>query len=333
MLREITEPVDLCRPDGRLNPAAVGWTRTPLHRPNLPTGPIGGWGRNKRWEYWGLVTPTHVVGLTISSLDYAGVEAVYVLDRATGEEIVEEVTVPLARGVELTDRAGTGRSRVRSGALTLLFEETAAGTRLQAETADLTLDAVAARPVGHESMGVVVPWGDRRFQYTVKDVARPLAGSLVVREVPVAIPESGSWAVLDHGRGRWPYAMTWNWAAGSGRVDGQVRGIQLGGKWTAGTGSTENALLDGTRLHKLHDEIAWDYDRSDWLRPWRMHSDRCDVTFTPFHERAARTNLIVVGSETHQCFGHFSGWATTDDGRRLSLDGLTGWAEEARNRW
>ena len=32
---EITEPVDLCLPDGRLNPAAVGWTRRPLHRANL----------------------------------------------------------------------------------------------------------------------------------------------------------------------------------------------------------------------------------------------------------------------------------------------------------
>ncbi|MEV5398578.1 hypothetical protein AB0N26_20700 [Streptomyces cellulosae] len=33
--REITSPVDLCLPDGRLNPAAVGWTRRPLHRANL----------------------------------------------------------------------------------------------------------------------------------------------------------------------------------------------------------------------------------------------------------------------------------------------------------
>ena len=333
MLREITEPVDLCRPDGRLDPAAGGWTRTPLHRTDLPTGPVGGWGRNKRWEYWGLVTPTHVVGLTISSLDYAGVEALYVLDRATGQESVEEATVPLARGVELTARAGTGRSRFRSRSLSLLFEETGAGTLLRAETAGIALEVVAARPEGHESMGVVVPWSDRRFQYTVKDVARPLSGSLTVDGVTHDGPEDGSWAVLDHGRGRWPYSMTWNWAAGSGLVDGEVRGIQLGGRWTAGTGSTENALLDGTRLHKLHDEVVWDYDRDDWLRPWRMQGERCDVTFIPFHERAARTELLLVGSETHQCFGRFAGWATTDDGRRLALDGLTGWAEEARNRW
>ena len=66
--REITGPVDLCLPDGRVDRDAVGWSRRPLHRPNLR-----GWGRTKRWEYWGVVTPTHVVGLTVSSIDYASI--------------------------------------------------------------------------------------------------------------------------------------------------------------------------------------------------------------------------------------------------------------------
>jgi len=40
---ELTAPVDLC--DGaRLNPAARGWSRRPLHRANLSAR----WGRNKR---------------------------------------------------------------------------------------------------------------------------------------------------------------------------------------------------------------------------------------------------------------------------------------------
>ncbi|WP_017836529.1 hypothetical protein [Dietzia sp. UCD-THP] len=45
--REVTRPTDLAR-GRRLEPAAVGWTRTPLHRTA-----ISGWGRTKRWEYWG----------------------------------------------------------------------------------------------------------------------------------------------------------------------------------------------------------------------------------------------------------------------------------------
>jgi hypothetical protein len=325
VLPEITTPVDLCDARGRLDRSSVGWTRTPLHRPNLR-----GWGRTKRWEYWGLVTDTHVVGLTISSLDYAGVEAVYVLDRATGHEHVHEATVPLARGVELAARCGTGRSRVTAGGLSIELADDERGTHLHASAPGVALDALAGRPVGHESLGVVVPWSDRLFQYTVKDVARPLTGSLTVDGTAY---DATGWAVLDHGRGRWPYALTWNWAAGSGLVDREVRGLQLGAKWTEGTGSTENAILVDTRLHKLHDEVVWDYDRSDWLRPWRIGGDRLDVTFTPFHERVARTDLLLVASETHQCFGEFTGWAIDDTGSRVGLDGLVGWAEEARNRW
>ena len=79
--REITEPVELCRPDGRLNPDSVGWSRHPLHGTSLR-----GWGRSKRWEYWGLVTPAYILGITVSSLDYAGVHSVYLLDRASGSE-------------------------------------------------------------------------------------------------------------------------------------------------------------------------------------------------------------------------------------------------------
>ena len=325
MLPEITTETDLCDARGRLNRAGVGWSRTPLHRPNLR-----GWGRTKRWEYWGLVTESHVVGLTISSLDYAGVEAVYVLDRSTGQESVHEATVPLARGVELAPRSGVGSSRVSAGDLRLEFVDAVDGTRLRVSAPEVELDVFAARPPGHESLGVVVPWSDRLFQYTVKDVARPLSGSLTVRGTAY---DASGWAVLDHGRGRWPYSLTWNWAAGSGSVDGEVRGLQLGGRWTAGTGSTENALLVGGRLHKLHDEVAWVYDAHDWLRPWRIHGDRLDVQFTPFHERAARTNLLVVASEAHQCFGHFTGWAADDAGEQVSVDGLVGWAEEVRNRW
>lgn len=33
--RELTDPVTLCLPNGRLNLAAVGWSRNPLHRCNL----------------------------------------------------------------------------------------------------------------------------------------------------------------------------------------------------------------------------------------------------------------------------------------------------------
>lgn len=336
--REITAPVALCLPDGRLNRAAVGWTRHPLHRTDLR-----GWGRTKRWEYWGLMTPEHVVGVTVSSLDYAAVHQVWLLDRRRGTVIDEGAVVPLGRGTLLPASLGGGAARARARGLAIDLEDAVTptgagdpGTRIRVRTARVEVDVVAAAPRGHEALGVVVPWSDRRFQYTVKDLARPLAGTITVDGERSEVPAGEAWGVLDHGRGRWPYSMTWNWGAGSGRVDGHVVGVQVGGRWTDGTGSTENALLLDGRLHKNRDDLVWEYDRSDWLTPWHVHDRgraRVDLTFTPFHERVARTNLLVLEGETHQCFGTWTGWMTTDTGEHVMVDGVEGWAEEARNRW
>ena len=326
--REITDPVDLCRPDGRLNPDAVGWSRHPVHATELR-----GWGRSKRWEYWGLVTPAYVLGITVSSLDYAGVHSVYLLDRATGIENNADAVVPLGRGARLAPRCGVGGSRVSTKALSIALDETPEGTRIRVRTPVVDLDVVALLPAGHESLAVVVPWNDKQFQYTVKDLGRPLRGRLRVAGASYDVDPAESFGVLDHGRGRWPYAITWNWGAGHGTVEGRTVGLQVGGKWTDGTGSTENALFVDGVAHKISEDLAWDYDTGDGTAPWHVHGGRVDAVLTPFHERVSRTDLGVVASEVHQCFGTWSGWATTTDGERVSVDGLVGWAEEARNRW
>ncbi|MFB4273958.1 DUF2804 domain-containing protein [Nonomuraea sp. MTCD27] len=321
--REITEPVDLCLPDGRLDPRAVGWTRRPLHRANLR-----GWGRAKRWEYWGIVTPSHVIGLVASSLDYAGVHGLYVLDRASRAEVSHDAVVPLARGAAFPPRSGEGTARVAGGGVRIAIDQHPGGTSIAARAPGVVVELEVPLPDGHESLGVVIPWGPRRFQYTVKDVGRPVHGRLVLGAAEHQVGD-GAFAVLDHGRGKWPYSVVWNWAAGS--APGLA--VQLGGKWTDGTGLTENALFLDGRLHKIGASLEWVYDRSDWLRPWRIQGDGVEVEFTPFHEKVSRTELGLVGSETHQCFGHFTGRIRADDGQWADLDGLTGWAEEARNRW
>ena len=331
--REITAEVELCRPDGTLNPDAVGWTRHPLH----DTSRIGrgrrGWGRAKRWEYWAVTTPTHLIGVTVSSLDYAGVYAVWVHDRRSGETVSHDVIDPLARGASLPARLGDDPARASAGGLTIAIEAASGGTRLTVDGPRVRLDVLAQRPEGHEAMGVVVPWSARRFQYTVKDVARPARGRLWVDGVEHTVADGDSWAVLDHGRGRWPYAVHWNWGAGSGLVDGRVIGVQVGGRWTDGTGSTENALVVDGRVHKISEELSWRYDTRDWLAPWRVRGDLADLTFTPFWNHSSATNLGILAQRANQCFGHWSGWMRDDAGARVRVDGVLGWAEDVHNRW
>lgn len=326
-LPELTESVDLCDPRGRLNPAAVGWSRHPVHRANLR-----GRGRAKRWEYWAITQGDLVFAVTVSDLDYAALHALYFLG-PEGLEVVRSALVPLSR-VRLPDRSGAQPVHVRTRALDIDLVPGPGLIRLRARSGDLQAQFEIRRPEGHEALGVVVPWSSTRFQYTVKENTLPATGT-VSAAGDVTVFDDG-YATLDHGRGKWPYAITWNWGSGSGRVGDRLIGIQVGGAWTDGTGSTENALCVDGRIHYLPDDLRWEYDPDDWMRPWRITDPvggRADLRLTPRHVRVDRTQLGVLANDTHQAFGTWSGWMADDSGERVSVDGIIGWAEEVRNRW
>lgn len=73
----------------------------------------------------------------------------------------------------------------------------------------------------------------------------------------------------------------------------------------------------------------------DPMRPWRLTGDdgRIDLTLTPTFDRYDVTDVGVLKMEVHQCFGTWSGTLVDDDGTTHHLDGIRGFAEEARNRW
>lgn len=328
--RELTEPVSLTLPNGRLNRAAVGWARQPI----VDTSGIGaGRGRNKRWEYWAITTPTHLLALTVSAIDYAAVHEVWVLDRATEQSWGKGATVLPPRGVQLPAALEAGPARAHTKDLDIAIDEVDGGTRLRAKAPGVRFDVVAARPPGHERLSVVVPWSDTRFQYTVKDVTRPARGRLRLDGVDYEVPDGQSWAVLDHGRGRWPHNIRWNWGAGSGVSNGRTVGIQVGGKWTEGTGSSENAVVVDGRLHKIHGELAWSYDIADWRRPWLLTGNGFQAEFAPFYNKTTRTNFAVLSARTDQCFGYWAGRARTEGGEVVEFSDILGWAEEVHNRW
>lgn len=301
-----------------------------MHRANLT-----GWGRSKRWEYWCVTTPTHVLAFTVSSIDYLALHSIW-FQEFGGIEYERNATVPLGRGVEFPEGAGIGSVRADTRRLSIELLEEPAGTRLRARADGFEADVLARRPPGHESLGVVIPWSTRRFQYTVKDNTRPCEGTVRIGAREFAFAPGKAWGCLDRGRGRWPYRIVWNWGSASGCLsDGRKLGLQLGGKWTDGTGMTENALCIDGRLHKIGEALTWRYDTHDWGRPWRIRapSGRVDLSFAPFHQRHGRVEAGVIGTDVHQCFGFWRGTVKDDGGESHHVDGLLGWAEEARMRW
>jgi hypothetical protein len=333
---ELTEPVDLCTPDGAaLNPAARGWSRQPLHRANLE----GCFGRNKRWDYWAVLAGDLVLSAVYSDIDHLGLADVWWADLPSGTTGGKAIVTPRDGTIALPERPGTAPLRVDRDGLDLAIVDDEAGTRLTATWAEPDgrqghLDVVVAQPAGHESLNVVIPWSDDEFNFTSKHQARPATGELVVGGRRWAIGPD-AWGVLDVGRGRWPHEITWNWGGGAGGSGDHVVGLQLGAKWTAGTGFTENGLIVDGRLSKLGGELAWDYDWDEPMKPWRVvdPGGQLDVTLTPRFDKVTDVGSGEFGSQVHQVFGTWTGRLVTDEGLALDLDGIQGFAEEARQRW
>ena len=332
---EITAAVDLCTPDGsRLNPAARGWSRQPLHRANL----LGHAGQNKRWDYWAILAGDLVVSSVYADLDSFGLADVWWVDLRDGTTGGHDILA--APGVlALPDVPATAPLTVEQDGLDLAITDDDRGTRIRAAWTEAggraaSLDVTIEQPAGHESCNVVIPWSDELFNFTSKQQARPAHGELCIGDT--STPIGDAWGVLDVGRGRWPSRIAWNWGGGAGHSDGHVVGLQFGAKWTAGTGFTENALVVDGRLSKLGRELEWEYDWEQPMRPWRVADPdgQLDVVLTPRFDKHSKVDVSDdLGSETHQVFGTWSGRIVTDDGTALAFDALQGFAEEARQRW
>ena len=344
MQHEITQEGVLLNPDGSL--AQIGWARSQnldcnLEQANFYTLKFLQRFRIKRWDYYAVFTPNRFFSATIADLGYAGNIFVYTIDFSSLELHEEGLVIPLGKGISLPRNSTSGDAHFENKTASLAFTLKDRvrhlsvswpgfhdGRGIEAEI-DLT-----PLPV-HESINIVIPIGEKRFYYNRKINSMPASGRIRYGEIEEQLDPASSIGSLDWGRGVWEYSSFWQWASASGFLpDGRTVGLNLGGGFGDTSRSTENAFFLDGRLHKL-DQVTIDYDPKAYLRPWKFtdNQERLSLDFVPFKERLATTRLGIIDSEVHQMFGRYSGFAVTDQGEKIEIDGLVGFAEDHHARW
>jgi len=200
----------------------------------------------------------------------------------------------------------------------------------------LSGEIVLREQAPRESMTIATPFprAPRAFYYNQKVNCQEAEGSFRFGRREYRFERGASFAVLDWGRGVWPYANTWYWGSASGRVDGASFGFNIGRGFGDTSAASENAVFYEGKVHKIG-RLAIELDHGDFMRPWRATSEdgRFDMTLSPLLDRAATTNLGVLASSQHQVFGDWSGRAVLDDGREIRVERLRGFCEKVVNRW
>jgi hypothetical protein len=333
--RELTSPVALCGPDGKLNRDAVGWSRQPLHRCNLAPS----LARKKKWNYWAVTSGDLLFSATIADVERLQLGGAYLYHRATRRHI--ETGLVRAPGTIEIPETVSGDMTIENGDMRVALTDEGTGTRVQVSARDfggmpLEVDIVIERPAGHETLNVVIPWDDVTFQYTSKQNTLPASGYVQLRDERFDLTAL-AFGCLDYGRGVWPEHTLWNWGAASGVQGSRTVGLNLGGQWTDGTGMTENGVCVDGRLTKISEDLVFEYDRQSMMKPWRVRTavtDRVDLQFVPEFERVSTSGRRdSYFTDAHQVFGCYSGRITPDGGGPLELRDLFGWIEEHEARW
>lgn len=344
MQNELTQQGPLLQTDGQL--AQIGWARQPILDCNLEAARFYAFRplqrfRIKRWDYYAIFTPNRFFSATIADLGYAGNIFVYTMDFETGELHEEGLVVPLGKGIFLPRNSTEVGSRFENKSVRLDFSvhpdhrhlsvswpEFHAGQGIQAEI-DL------ATPRGYESMNIVIPIGEKRFYYNRKINCLPAGGTIKYGDLTETLDPTRCLGSLDWGRGAWEYQSYWNWASASGFLpDGRTIGLNMGMGFGDLSKAGENAIILENRIHKL-EQVKFDYVSGDYMLPWKFSESegRLDLTFTPFKDRTATTNLGIIYSEVHQMFGRYNGTVILDDGEEILVEDLIGFAEEHHARW
>ena len=169
---------------------------------------------------------------------------------------------------------------------------------------------IIQHPKNDETLNVVVPWNRQTFHFTAKHHTLPTKGFVKIGDKHFIFHEEESFTIFHVGRGIWSRETTWNLATASQSMRHQRIGLNFGGKWTDGTGMTENAIFINGRMTKIHEDVLFDYDATHYMKPWTISTkftDNVKLTFSPFFERIASTNIKLVKSEVHQLFGYYTG--------------------------
>ena len=295
--------------------------------------------RLKEWDFYQISDGKFMVQVNFADISIGAAATADALDFSSGRKIssAKAVLFPRKRLLPLNGDV-EHRFGFSKGKTELLFDVTERERRICFSDGKLEIDVTALRDPDAESITIATPFKKRnRFFYTNKINCMPARGFVkYCGETVKEFREEDTFAVLDWGRGVWPYSNYWYWASGSARLeDGKLFGFEI----TFGIGdeshATETMLFYDGKAHKIGAVNVETPPDGRWMQPWHFISEdgRLDLTMTPFYDNCNPFNLGVVKFSCHQVHGLWSGRAVLDDGKIVEVRDMYAFAEKMYNRW
>lgn len=340
---EITERGSLLNADGSLR--EPGWSRGLLL--DYRRGEVKAKShRIKEWDYYLIYNDSFGVALTVADNSYMSLVSASLLDFGKPWEQTTSIMGIFPMGkLKLPESSAAGVTQYSSKKGEFRFETDGGVRRLSCRihrfkdkkpfSADIVL---TDEP--RDSMVIATPFAEKKtaFYYNQKIIGMRAEGRAEFDGRTYTFEPENSFGLLDWGRGVWTYRNTWYWGGAQGLVNGENFGFNIGYGFGDTSAASENMVFYKGVAHKLGRltfGIPQKKGRDDFMSPWHIESDdgRFVMEFAPVIDRASKTDVLLICSDQHQIFGRFSGAAVLDDGTRLEIKDLMGFAEKVYNKW
>lgn len=303
----------------------------------IPKGKLWKLVHEKRWTYVAVADERVFAGMAVVSLSYASTAIVFVLDRTTGELLVDKSAMGPGTAASFED-LGDGRrtARFESGRTRLLLSDDEVLVDL---VSDDMPTHVMFRPTGPgpSPIAAVVPIEGGYANATEKRLVE-VRGEIVAANKRFVLGENATakgsgraLAAYDHTAGFLARHTAWRWALGLGFTE---EGERVAFNLVEGfVGEAECGGWLGDELVGLG-EGRFQFDAGKPTDPWRITTTcgAVDLVFRPAAVHAEDKDMLVVRSKFIQPVGAFEGTLKLGQ-RTVKISGLPGVTEHQDVLW
>lgn len=317
----------------------AGWANEPLLHYRREDVKVDH-NRLKEWDYYLIANENYGIAFSIANVGESSRLTANFMNYQTGEQYTDSEMVPSNPDLLAMPENPYETIKFETGRVKGTYIRDGYKTRIQVTfrdffgkdlIADIDLDLPKS-----DAMVIVIPFdeGKEMFYYNYKLNCIKPKGICRYGDTEVEFSHETSFCVFDWGRGIWPNSNTWYWGSGSGIVDGNDFGFNIGYGFGNLDAASENMLFFNGKSHKL-EEITFHIPENSFMEPWKFTSSdgRFEMDFVPVLDRSSSVKKGNYSSSQHQVFGKFTGTAILDEGTEIYLKDFFAFAEEVSNSW
>ncbi len=307
------------------------------NREQVKAGPLS----LKEWDFYQIISGDYVLQLTIGHVSYAASFSAMLFNVKTGEKksFTRMKPLPLpSMNMPLNPERPNVLEAV--GKDYVMRFETRSSERILTMQADdkklgkIDINLVLNNDPENEKLVIATPFFKKtQFYLNYKEHYYGVQGYARIGDMLME-PCAGDTALIDWGRGVWPFRHEWFWGNGAGFVNGGRFGFNIGWGFGDLRYATENMFFWNGKAYKL-DTLEVERDANDYMKPWhfRDKDGYFDFVMTPVYDRYTENNMLVINTRCHQIFGCYSGTAMMPNGEVIEVKDLMAFCEHAENRW